>query len=96
MAEPAIGERTVLARRREIAWRSFEGEVIMVVTARDEIGHLNPVASFIWEALDGSTDLAGIAGRLEREFAVGRDEALEDTLAFASELLEKGMVEVVG
>lgn len=88
-------EDTVLARRREVAWRPFDGEAILVNTAEDEICHLNPVAAYLWEALDGRSDLRGIAGRLAEEFEVEQAEALSDSLTFAAELLEKGVVEVV-
>jgi hypothetical protein len=90
-----LGPDTVLQRRREVAWRLFEGEAILVVTVSDEICHLNPVASFIWEALDGRQDLEQIASVIGAEFDVGEEEALRDTLEFASDLLERGVVEVV-
>ena len=84
---------TVLARRREVAWRTFEGEAMLVITARDEICRLNPVASFIWETLDGKMDLGEVAERLEAEFEVGGDQARRDTLEFAADLLEKNVAE---
>lgn len=86
---------TVLARKKEIAWRSFEGEAILVVTARDEICHLNPAATFLWEALDGRSSLAELAGKMAEAFEVEREEALADALRFASDLLQRGMVEMV-
>lgn len=91
-----LSSSTVLRRRREVAWRVFEGEAILVVTVSDEICHLNPVASFIWETLDGRMDLGQVAAGLEKEFDVGEAEALRDTLEFAAGLLEKGVVEVGG
>jgi len=91
----ALDGRAVLARKREIAWRAFEGEAILVVTARDEICHLNPVATFLWESLDGRTSLNELAGKLCEAFEVEREEALADALEFASDLLKRGMVEVV-
>lgn len=90
-----LGFNTVLARRREVAWRLFEGEAMLVITARDEICRLNPAASFIWETLDGRMDLGAVAERLEAEFEVGGEEARRDTLEFAADLLEKGVVEKV-
>ena len=68
-------ENTVLSRRREVAWRPFDGEAILVDTAHDEICHLNPVAAYLWEALDGRLDLRGIAERLAEEFEVEQAEA---------------------
>lgn len=88
-------ENTVLSRRREVAWRPFDGEAILVDTAHDEICHLNPVAAYLWESLDGRLDLRGIAVRLAEEFEVEQAEALSDALNFAAELLDKGVVEVV-
>ena len=91
-----LREDTVLARRQEVAWRLFEGEAILVFTAQDEICQLNPVASFIWEALDGKMDLRQVAVKLAQEFEVTEAEARRDALAFAAELLEKGVAEVAG
>lgn len=88
------GPEAVLRRRREVAWRVFEGEAILVVTVSDEICHLNPVASFIWEELDGERDLRSLAAAVSAEFDVGGEEALRDALEFAAALLKKGMVEL--
>lgn len=88
------GPDTVLERRREVAWRTFEGEAILVVTLSDEICHLNPVASFIWETLDGRQNLRQVAVAVSTEFEVEKEGALRDTLEFAAYLLERGVVEV--
>ncbi len=91
----SLGGGAVLARRKEIAWRDFEGEAILVVTSRDEICHLNPAATFLWESLDGSSTLSELAEKMSGSFEVDEEQALADIRAFASELLEKGMVEIV-
>ncbi len=90
-----ISEETILQRRKEIAWRRIDDEALLINTRKDEMCHLNPVASFLWTSLDGALTLKEIARRLVKEYEVGEEQALEDLLEFAAELIDKGVAEIV-
>ncbi|NNE08465.1 MAG: PqqD family protein [Gemmatimonadetes bacterium] len=63
-----------------------------------ESGHyfsLNVTGQFIWSRLDGKQDLGEVAAAVAAAFEVTREEALDDTLALAIELLREGLVDVI-
>ncbi len=90
-----VGPRTRLRRVEGIAWRLIEGEAVLVNVRRDEVMHLNPVASFLWSSLDGQVSLADIAKSMTAEYEVDVETALADIIAFAADLMEQGAAEVV-
>ena len=94
-APARLGPRTRLRRVEGIAWRLIEEEAVLVNVRRDEVMHLNAVASFLWTNLDGEASLADIAQSMTEEYEVDADTALTDTVAFAADLVEQGAAEVV-
>lgn len=88
--------RDVLKRSRGIAWRLVEGEAVLVNVGRDEVMHLNPVASFIWSRMDGEVELEELARGVAAEFEVDYDTALSDALDFAQQLMDQGVAELAG
>ncbi len=95
-AVPELGPGTILHRVEGIAWRMIEGEAVLVDVRRDEVMHLNPVASFLWSNLDGRASLEEIARAMTAEYDVELETALADAIAFAGELVEQGAAEVAG
>lgn len=87
-------------RHPDLAWRNWDGEVIILTPAGhdprapsellDGAEHdLNPVGSRIFELCDGTRDVAEIARCLVLEFEVEPAVAEADTLAFVEELIER-------
>ncbi len=67
-----------LVRNPMLAWREFEGEVV-IISPEDSVAHaLNPTATFIWNLLDGEHTMAEIAEQLAEEFDVTPASALAD------------------
>jgi hypothetical protein len=94
-AAPDLGPQARLRRIEGIAWRIIEGEAVLVNVRRDDVMHLNPVASFLWSSLDGQASLEDIARSMTEEYDVDLEEALADTIAFAGSLVEQGAAEIV-
>jgi len=84
-----------LARSERFAWRVIEDEAVLV--DRDEAGvlRLNPIATEIWQALDGSRSITGIIDQIHQSFDVDRKTAENDVLRFVKELVNREMVEEV-
>jgi len=82
-----------IARSKEVAARMLDGEM-MIMSARDStLFSLNPTASAIWQAADGSTPLTDIVARVVcPEFDVAPEEALKDAEDFARQLAEHGIL----
>ena len=83
----------VFRRNDNFVHRRIEGETILVpirsnVGDLDHIYSLNEVGAFIWNAFDGSKDLATIKALLASEYDVSSGEAEVDLLSFVQELEE--------
>lgn len=86
---------SVFTRSEDFVFRLVEGEAILVpIRAQaadlDGLYGLNPVGAWIWEAIDGSSDLRAVRDRLVAEYAVSEAEAEADLLEFAAELVAVG------
>jgi coenzyme PQQ biosynthesis protein PqqD len=87
-----IEETTVLRRNPDAAFRTYEGEGVVLMPSGAEVHVLNEVASRVWDLLDGERDVAAIVEALVAEFEVGREEASRDVREFLAALVEKEMV----
>lgn len=74
------------------AYRTIDGEAV-IVNLKDSTFHtLNPVATFIWEQADGRIKTKQIVEKICEEFEVDWDTAEKDCLEFLGELIDKGLV----
>jgi methyltransferase-like protein len=85
---------TRIKRLKGIAWRIVDEEAVLVNVKKDEVIHLDPVASFIWSKMDGQASMQEIADAVVEEFEVDLETALADSMEFARRLLEQGAAEV--
>jgi hypothetical protein len=67
-------------------------EAVLVLPDKGEIKVLNEVGARIWSLADGSRTVRTIAASICDEFAVDLTTAEADTLAFASDLIERGIL----
>ncbi len=84
-------------KKGEFVSRSIAGETILVpvrgqVGDLDAIYNLNEVAAFIWEHLDGHTNVGQLADSLTDEFDVTPAAAVEDARQFLGALEAVGIV----
>jgi len=77
----------VYRRNSNTAWRTIAGETIVVHLDAKEFFGLNESAAEVWNALDGTVDLGGLAAR----FGIDPGEVA----AFCAELEKLGLVEGV-
>lgn len=84
-----------VARNPRVAARSIGGEM-MIMSGRDStLFTLNPTATLLWQAADGSTPLDQIVERtICREFDVEPAEALADAEHLARNLAEHGILDI--
>jgi hypothetical protein len=94
------GLDTVLARSARIVGRKVAGEYILVPLAGstadiDSVFNLNPVATFIWEHMDGRQSGREIVRSLQEVYAVDLAQAEKDYLELVGTLLELGALNPV-
>ena len=70
----------------KIAYRVIDGEAVIIDLKGNTYNILNPVATFIWEHLDGHTQLKEIIRWLSEEFDVDYKTAEKDCMDFISKV----------
>ncbi|MGH7986887.1 MAG: PqqD family protein [Candidatus Binataceae bacterium] len=75
--------------------RMLGGEMIVMSVSDSTLFNLNPTASVLWRAADGTTPLSEIVRRhIVPDFEVEFDDAYRDALAFVEELAHHGILRI--
>ena len=82
----------VIPDNDKIAYRIVDGEAVIINLKNNELNVLNPVATFIWEQLNGRTQLKEIVRKLSEEFKIDCKTAEKDCIDFISQIRNKGIV----
>jgi methyltransferase-like protein len=89
---------TCFVKKGEFVARAIAGETV-VVPVRGQVGDLNAiynfndVGTFIWEHIDGSTNVRQIVDAVANEFEITPEVAERDALEFIASLETAGMIE---
>lgn len=86
-----MNERFII-NEKNVAFRIIDGEAIVVNLKKSNFHTLNPVATFIWNNLDGKTQVQEIIKNISNEFDVEPDLARKDCLEFLNDLLNEGLI----
>lgn len=89
----------IAKRRNNVVARRFDDEAVLVpIRSRTSeplaIHALGPVATFIWESLDGARDTIALADLVSGEFEIDSALARHDVTAFLHQLSAAGLVEL--
>ncbi len=82
--------------REIIAWRVIAGQAVAVDLREAAFHLLNPVATRIWEMIDGTKSMREITDALLAEFDVGREELERDCVEFINQMTEKNLLLMKG
>lgn len=94
LSSMTITLETRVRRADDAAWRIIDGQAAIVSADTQRMRVLNEVGSRIWELCDGRS-LAEIVTALGSEFDAGPQKIETDAIAFASDLVKRGMLQVV-
>lgn len=81
-------------RSSAAAYRTLDGETIIMSATDSTLFSLNEVGSLIWQMADGRTPLSAIVSRICEEFDVERGDAYRDAEQFAAELHSHGLLSI--
>lgn len=80
-------------RAESVTYDIVDGRAILVDPQGAELLTLNPVATMVWEALDGQRDVAALVAHLtDRLDDVDVEQAHADVARFIAQLHELGLV----
>lgn len=80
-------------RAHDTAWRTVDGEMIIVSAANSNIISLNSTGALVWELGDGTHSIDEIAAAVTEAFDVSEETARHDVLAFVDALAAEGLLE---
>ena len=89
--EPDFAPRAV----RAVAGVELGGESVLYHDDLETVHVLNASGTAVWNMLDGSMSVAGIADTLSEAFSVDRRTMLQDVLMIVRKLGEQGLLEDV-
>ena len=75
-----------------VAWRAYDGEVLVVTSQDAQLRTLSEVGSFAFERFDGQATLQTVALAIIDEFDVTEETALTDLTVFAEDLHRRGLI----
>jgi Coenzyme PQQ synthesis protein D (PqqD) len=90
-----LDSAAVLRPSRDLRHRSIDGEAVVVRQRAGEVLVMNEVAARLLDLADGRATVAGWIDVLAGEYEVERAALERDVLAFATELVDEGMLESV-
>ena len=76
----------------EVIGRSIDNEAVLVLPQTGKVKVLNEVGARIWELIDGSRNVRGIAESLCAEFDVPAATAQQDAVEFITDLVDRNIV----
>ncbi len=85
-------DRYVAKNGEKTAYRVIDDEAVIVDLEDSTFHALNPVATFIWEQMNGRTRVEEIVERVCQEFEVTRETAEKDCREFIEALKRREMI----
>ena len=83
----------LIARNPEVCAAELDGEVCLFEPVKAEYLNLNTTGSAIWNLLEQPTELEELLTTLQSRYAVNAATCRQDTEAFISEALKRGMLQ---
>lgn len=94
MATPTLN--AVPVKAAHTASQVIDGEAVILDIPGKTLRGLNPVASRIWQLIDGARPLHEIARSVAHEYGRTEIEVQRDVTAFLGELAERRVIEFKG
>ena len=82
----------LIARNPEVCAAELDGEICLFEPVKAEYLNLNATGSAIWNLLEQPTELALLLAALQSRYSVDADTYRQETEAFISEALKRGML----
>lgn len=81
--------------KRGLIAQSVDGELLILNRQQEKIHQLNPVASFIWENLDGCATKEQLLKAITEKYDVEQDVAKNDLESLLNEFSDLNLIEVI-
>jgi hypothetical protein len=86
-------DRTILRPSPNVQGTSMEGETVLLDLSTGRYYTLNRLGSVIWEHCTGHSTISDIHAVLRDSFDVAPEQALDDLVALANQLIQEGLLQ---
>ena len=86
-------DRTFLRPSPDVQGTTMDGETVLLDLSSGRYYTLNRLGSVIWEQCIGRQTICAIHAALCERFEVGSEQALDDLVALANELIQEGLLQ---
>lgn len=87
-----MAKRHFVKKSDKVAWRTINNEAVIISLGDTWVRGLNPVATRIWQLVDGKSTAEEIAQTLSNEFEINLVQAREDTQQLIEQLEKRRLV----
>ena len=92
MVIAVISDNVKILRSDDTTWSTYEDETIILNLDTGMYFTLNPVASLLWDALDGNRTLADLVMFICQEYEVEHTRAEKDIISILTFFLENKLI----
>lgn len=86
-------ERTILIPSPDVQGTTMDGETVLLDLSSGRYYTLNRLGSVIWEHCTGQNTMTDIHAAVCDRFEVASEQALDDLVALANELVQEGLLQ---
>ena len=87
-------DRTLLRANPDVQGTTMDGETVLLDLSSGRYYTLNRLGSVIWEQCMGRQTTSAIHAVLCERFEVGPEQALDDLVALANQLIQEGLLQL--
>ena len=80
-------------RRADVTTRDLDSETLILDRKHEEVHHLNPSASYVWQCCDGRMTVGEIAASMAQAFDVELEDAERDVANLIARLVALHLLE---
>jgi len=82
----------IMKNLKKSAWRKIDGQVFIIDLEENVLNALNPVASRIWQLLNGKNNIWEVTKKIHQEFEMHSETIYKDTLVFIKRMMNKKLL----
>jgi len=90
-----IEKNNYLVKDHEVLFTSMGEDAVLLHAQRGDYYSLNKVGARLWVLTDGCKTIEELAGLITEEFDISQDQAEQDIVELAEQLVKEGLVKVV-
>jgi hypothetical protein len=92
---PISGHQQYVLRTAAVSWRDVDGEVVALDIASGAYFSMNGAGRLLWMALVESASVDDLTRALRDSYAIPKERAESDAVAFVEDLIDRQLVEAL-